>query len=75
MTSFLYIIINIDVYTYTLGLIDSSDSVTIIIVSVTIMTVVHVVDMWLRACAFDIVSSQQTHNHMETCENDKEYVW
>ena len=33
---------------YTLGLIDSSDSVTIIIVSVTIMTVVHVAKTYYR---------------------------
>ena len=48
----------------------SSDSVTIIIVSVTIMTVITkktiaIVDMWLQACAFDIISSQYIHNHVK----------
>ena len=43
---------------------------TIVIVSVTIMTVIAkncyvIVDMWLQACAFDIVSPQHTHNNVK----------
>ena len=62
------------------GLGNSCDSVTIVIVSVTIMTVIaktyyrdsgHVV----QACAFSIVSPQQTHNHMKKHEDGKEYFW
>ena len=41
---------------------DSSNSVTIIIITVTIV----IVDMWLRTCSFDIVLPQHTHNHMKT---------
>ena len=53
-----------------LRLSNSSDSVTIVIVSVTITTVmaktaIVKVDMWLRACAFDIVLYQHTHNSVK----------
>ena len=50
---------------YILGL---GDSVTIIIVSVTIMTAIaktaiRIVDIWLHECIFDIFLSQNIHNH------------
>ena len=54
---------------FVIGLGDSSNSLTIVIVSVTNMTVIvknyycdsgHVV----KACAFDIVSLQHTHKHV-----------
>ena len=55
-----------------LGLGDSSDSVTFVIISITITTVTVIaknyfttVDMWLQTCAFDIVLPQHTHNHMK----------
>ena len=39
-------------------------------------TAIVIVDMWLQACAFDIVSPQHTHNLVEkTCKNGKEYFW
>ena len=28
-----------------------------------------IVDMWLQACAFDIVSPQHTHNHVKMMRN------
>ena len=58
---------------------DSSDSMTIIIISVTITTVIVettilIVDMWFQACVFNNVLSQHTHNHVtNTCEDGKEY--
>ena len=57
--------------TYSIELGDSSDSVTIVIVSVTITTVIvkktiiMIVDMWFRACIFDTVLSQYIHNHVK----------
>ena len=58
---------------YWLGLVDSSDSVTIVIISVTIATVIaksyyHDSDMWLQACAFDIALSQHIHNHVKNMQ-------
>ena len=45
-----------------LGLDDNTNSVTIIIINVTIV----IVDMLLRTCSFDIVLPQHTYNHMKT---------
>ena len=54
-------------YKWRSGLGDSSDSVTIVIVTVTIIIVIAIMttDMWLRACVFDVDSSQHTHNYMK----------